>query len=169
MAGTELPDWTEIVELNGQRVFRVAFRVLGSVQDAEDVSQEVFSEAFRLHRTVHIEKWQGLLVRLATLRSIDHLRRARPSVELKESDSVSAEEPFQQAVAVELASLLRQEISRLPEQQAAAFVMKYFDHLSHDEIAAALGIPTNSVATALYKARQRLHDQLTTFTRGVVK
>ena len=169
MAGTELPDWTEIVELHGQRVFRVAFRVLGSVQDAEDVSQEVFSEAFRLHRTSHVESWTGLLVRLATLRSIDHLRRAQAGVELKETDGVSEEEPFQQAIAAELAALLRQEIARLPEQQAAALVMKYFDHFSHDEISAVLGISTNAVATTLYKARQRLQDHLTTFHRGVVK
>jgi len=50
MTDEVLPDWDRIVERHAQRVFRVALRILRSVQDAEDVSQDVFTEAFRLHK-----------------------------------------------------------------------------------------------------------------------
>ncbi len=47
MTNGELPDWDRIVERHAQCVFRVALRILKSVQDAEDVSQDVFIEARR--------------------------------------------------------------------------------------------------------------------------
>ncbi len=91
MVDDELPDWDRIVERHANRVFRVALRILGSVQDAEEISQDVFTEAFQMHERGPIQSWAGLLVRLATLRSIDRLRRNRPSVELRESDRISTD------------------------------------------------------------------------------
>lgn len=166
MDNRETPDWNNIVEQHAQRVLRVAMRVLGSVQDAEDVSQEVFVEAFRLSETGSVKCWTGLLVRLATLRSLDRLRRVRPVAEVRETDRISAVEPFQEAAAAELAERLRQAIARLPEQQAAVFVMHHFEQLSRNEISTALGVSADAVSTALYKARQRLLNQLAAFHRG---
>lgn len=166
MTEGEPPDWDQIVEHHSQRVFRVAFRILRSVQDAEDVSQDVFTEAFRLHKTGPIQSWTGMLVRLATLRSIDRLRRRRPSVELQEGDRRSTAGPFEEVEARELAHWLQQAIAQLPDVQATVFVMHHFEQLSRAEVAAALGVSPEAVSTALYKARQRLLTQLAVFHRG---
>src|SRR5262245_52136733 len=107
MADRDMPDWDGIVERHAQRVFRVAFRILGSVHDAEDVSQDVFAEVYRLHQSGPVQSWTGLLVRLATLRSIDRLRRVRAVAEVRESDRVTTVEPFDVAAARELALWLR--------------------------------------------------------------
>lgn len=166
MAERESPDWNRIVERHAERVFRVALRILQSVEDAEDVSQDVFAEALQLHRRGSVQSWPGLLVRLATLRSIDRLRRNRPTVELRECDRTSMVEPFEEVAAAELADWLRKAIAQLPDQQAAVFVLVYFEQLSRDEVSATLGISLESVSTALYKARQRLLAQLAVFNRG---
>jgi RNA polymerase sigma-70 factor (ECF subfamily) len=166
MTEGELPDWDRIVEHHAQRVFRVAFRILRSVQDAEDVSQDVFTEAYRLHMTGPVQSWTGMLVRLATLRSIDRLRRRRPSVELREDDRLSTVGPCDEVEARELAHWLQQAIAQLPDMQATVFVMHHFEQLSRDEVAAALGVSPEAVSTALYKARQRLLTQLAVFHRG---
>ena len=118
MADDELPDWDRIVELHAKRVFRVALRILGSVQDAEEVSQDVFTEAFRMHKRGPIQSWTGLLVRLATMRSIDRLRRNRPTVQLRDSDRISTVETFEAAAAEELAQWLRKAMAQLPEAPA---------------------------------------------------
>jgi RNA polymerase sigma-70 factor (ECF subfamily) len=68
--------------------------------------------------------------------------------------------------AEELAGWLRNEIARLPPQQAAAFVLVYFEQLSRDEAAAALGVSPEAVSTALYKARQQFRTQLAKSDRG---
>jgi RNA polymerase sigma-70 factor, ECF subfamily len=162
----ELPDWNRIVECHAKRVFRVAYRILGSIQDAEDASQDVFEEAFRLHRNGPVQSWTGLLVRLATLRSIDRLRKRRSHFELMESDRVSSIEPFEHLAADELARCLRCAIRELPDQQASVFVLFHFENLTRDEISATLGVSPEAVSTALYKARQRLVTQLTIFQAG---
>ena len=169
MTNQELPNWDRIVELHAKRVFRVAFRILGSVQDAEDVSQDVFAEAFRVHSRGPVQTWAGLLVRLATLRSLDRLRRNRPSVELHEGDKITTVEPFERVAAEELTSWLRSAVTQLPDQQATVFVMSHFEQLSRDDISAALGISSEAVATALYKARQSLLAQLNLFNLGESK
>jgi RNA polymerase sigma-70 factor, ECF subfamily len=166
MTDDELPDWDRIVEHHASRVFRVAMRILRFVQDAEDVSQDVFAEAFKLHKTGPVQSWAGLLVRLATLRSLDRLRRRRPSVELQECDRISTIEPFEELEAHELAEWLRTAIAELPDQQATVFVMHHFEQLSRDQVSAALGVSPEAVSTALYKARQRLLRQLAVFNRG---
>jgi RNA polymerase sigma-70 factor, ECF subfamily len=163
MTDVELPDWDRIVERHAKCVFRVAMRILRSVQDAEDVSQDVFTEAFQMHKAGPVQSWTGLLVRLATLRSLDRLRRNRPSVELRESDRQSTVEPFEEAGAKELTNWLRTAIAQLPDQQATVFVMRHFEQLSRDQISEALGVSPEAVSTALYKARQRLLAQLAIF------
>jgi RNA polymerase sigma-70 factor, ECF subfamily len=166
MPEDESLNWDRIVERHSERVLRVALRILGSVPDAEDVSQDVFTEAVRFHRSGPIQSWTGLLVRLATVRAIDRLRRRRPSVELRECDRMSMVEPFEEVAATELAHWLREAMAQLPDQQAAVFAMFHFEQLSRDEVAASLDISPDAVSTALYKARQRLLTQLAIFNRG---
>jgi RNA polymerase sigma-70 factor, ECF subfamily len=157
------PDWPGIVQRHSERVFRVAFRILGSVHDAEDVSQNVFTEAFKMHAAGPVQSWSGLLVRLATVRAIDHARKRRRTVELNDQDRSSNIGPVDEAVGAELASWLRAAVRKLPEQQAAIFALTHFEQLERSEVADVLNISHEAVSTALYKARQRLLSQITVF------
>jgi len=157
------PDWSRIVERHAERVFRIAFRILGSVHDAEDACQIVFKEAVEIHGAGPVQSWTGLFVRLATLRAIDLSRKRRSTVELEERDQVSNIGPCEEAVGAELAAWLRTAVDRLPEQQAAIFSLTCFEQLDRNEVAAVLSISPESVSTALYKARQRLMTQITVF------
>ena len=163
MPNKESPDWSRLVERHAERVFRIALRILGSVHDAEDVSQIVFTEAVAIHFVEVVQNWTGLFVRLATLRSLDLLRRRRSTVALIESDHVSSVGPCDAAVGAELADLLRGAVNQLPEQQAAIFSLTYFEQLDRNEVADVLSISPESVSTALYKARQKLTSQIAVF------
>ncbi|MCP4083020.1 MAG: RNA polymerase sigma factor SigE, partial [Planctomycetaceae bacterium] len=72
-----IPDWNSIVDEHAERIFRIAYRILGCVHDAEDISQIVFTESFKVHQTNQVRSWTGFLVRLATLRSVDRIRSNR--------------------------------------------------------------------------------------------
>lgn len=164
MAKERPPDWPKIVERHAERVFRIAYRILGSVHDAEDVSQLVFIEAKRVQETVPIQSWSGLFARLATTRAIDLLRRRRKNVQIEETQYVSNVEPHHHVVGAELAAWLRGAAAQLPEQQAAVFSLSHFEQLDRNEVAAILSISVEAVSTALYKARQRLQEQLKSFS-----
>lgn len=166
MNSDKVLDWDRIVRQHAARVLRVAMRILGNVDDAEDVSQETFTEAFRLHRSRRVHNWTGLLVRLATLRSLDALRRRRTTQCLREDDHLSHDGPCEDAAARELAHRLRRAVAELPQQQAAVFAMHDLEQMSRAEISACLGVSPAAVSTALYKARQRLLSQLATIQLG---
>jgi RNA polymerase sigma-70 factor (ECF subfamily) len=163
MPDEKSPDWTRLVERHAERVFRIALRILGSVHDAEDASQIVFTEAVAIHHAEVVQSWTGLFVRLATLRSLDLLRRRRSTVALIAADHVTNIGPSEAAVGAELADWLRGAVNRLPEQQAAIFSLIYFEQLDRNEVAAVLSISPESASTALYKARQGLTTQMTVF------
>ena len=145
--------WQSIIDEHGKAIFGIAFRVLGSVHDAEDVSQEVLLEAFKMTRMPDA----GLLKRMAAFRAIDRLRRRATTTPLDEQFLVSESRPIEQTVEhEELASLLRTAISSLARQQSRCFWLRHVEGLSNQEIARIEAISESAVSTALNKARQCL-------------
>ncbi|MCA9129915.1 MAG: sigma-70 family RNA polymerase sigma factor [Planctomycetales bacterium] len=145
--------WQSIIDEHGEAIFRVAYRLLGSVHDAEDVSQEVLLEAFRMPEFPDA----SLLKRVAALRSIDRLRKRVATEPLADDISQRELQSVEKAVEnQESVNLLREAISRLPRQQARCFWLRYVEGLSNQQIAAAEAISESTVSTALCKARQSL-------------
>lgn len=151
-----MTDWDAIVATHGETVLRIAYRLLGSLDEAEDVVQEVFSQVVAMERQGPVLNWAGLLRHLATMRAIDRLRRRRPVEVLPDVPARIDCDPVQAAVRDELAQWLRQAIGQLPPQQAEVFSLTYFEQVPRDEIASLLDLSVEAVSTALYKARQRL-------------
>lgn len=141
------PDWNSIVDQHAERVFRIAFRILGSVHDAEDVSQIVFSEAFKIHTAGTVQTWTGLLVRLSTLRAIDLLRSRRRVTRISDVDPITSYGPSDEAVGRELAAWLRNASGKLPQQQAAVFSLAHYEQLDRKDISTILAITPEAVST----------------------
>jgi RNA polymerase sigma-70 factor, ECF subfamily len=159
--------WDQIVGEHGPIVVRLARRILGPGPDAEDVVQQVFLEAFQLRQKQEVGNWPGLLRKVATRRALDRLRgrrRTEPLDGLECADAGSS--PHETAVARELAERLREAIAQLPDGQAAVFSLRYFNELSYDEIAQALGIEPSAVGMALHKARLKLQALLNVEANG---
>ena len=156
-----MTDWDALVRENGPAILRIAYRILGIVADAEDVTQDVFCEAWQIRQSQTVENWPGLLRRLAVFRALDKLRRRHPDRQLTEVHlGRNLDGPAQVAMARELAARLRECICQLPGQQAAVFSLFYFDRLGREEIARMMGTSVGAVSTALSKARQTLKSSL---------
>ncbi len=150
-------DWEAIVRNHGPMVFRVAWRILGNAEDAEDVGQEVFLELHRLLRKQSVASFNGLLRRMTVLRALDCLRRRTLHVSLETlPEAATGPNPETEAVWKERIRVLRAAVARLPEQQGAVFCLRHFDGLSNREIAELLSLSPSAVSTALSKARVRL-------------
>ncbi len=156
-----MPDWESLVRDSGPTVYRTAWKILRNAEDAEDVLQDVLLELFQMLQRRPVDQYDGLVRRMAALRSLDRLRQRRRVLSLGEDVAeVSREDPEALAIQNELAEWLRAAVARLPEQAAAVFCLRYFENLSNREIAVALGVSQSAVSTALNKARNRLETML---------
>ena len=155
-------NWDQTVSDHAPGLFRLASRILGGGNDAEDVVQEAFCEAYQLQQGQTVDNWGGLLRRIVTHRAVDRLRKRRATVSLDGLEpSARTHNPEHAAIARELGERLRRAIGELPERQAAVFCLRYFDDLPYAQIAETLGIDPSAVGTALNKARGKLKSLLT--------
>ena len=159
-----------LYDQHARAVFSLAVRILRSQQDAEDLVQEVFVQAWR--RAIRYDPDRGtvaawLLVQTRS-RAIDQLRsrRARPVGTDAEGVLAQQREPSAGAdvevVRLEQADALRRALDGLPHPQRAALELAYYEGLTHVEIAAQLEEPLGTVKTRIRQGLLRLRDALTT-------
>ena len=135
--------------------------MLGSSEDAEDVLQEVFVNAYRAmladDREINLRPW---LYRIARNRCLNHLRK--PTADAQESmDMVPVLEAASTAEKVHNREEFRQLISdvgKLPETQRCALMLREMDAMSYEEIAHAMETSVPSVKSLLVRARISLAE-----------
>lgn len=157
-------DWQAIIKEHGPAVWQTAYRLLGDHTDAADCFQETFVSALEICRRQRVQNFAALLVRLATARAIDQLRRrfrrSRWNANTDEWAAVHGDSPcpLEQVQDRELAGRVRQLIGQLPPQEAQAFCLRYLNDMSYREIANELGINTNAAGVLLHRAKARLRE-----------
>lgn len=153
----------ELIEAHGRYAFGVAHGLLGSVADAEDAVQETFLAAFkgigRYDARSSFRTWLiGILTRQAAL-----LRRKRPAKLrlVSDYDEIGAQDKAGHAsdVKMDIAAVLQQ----LPDDFREVLVLRELQHMSYEEIAAALEIPKGTVESRLHRARHALKTKLTAY------
>ena len=155
------------MEKHGPSVWQTAYRLLGNHADASDCFQETFICALELSRRQSIRSFPALLVRLATTRAIDQLRRRlrykKPNSEPADWANVPAKNtgPAQNAQNHELAQQLRRSLSILSQAEAQAFCLRCLNNMSYRQIAKELEISTNAAGVLLHRAKTKLKEALT--------
>src|ERR1700712_765493 len=150
-----------IVDRYQGRLLGFCRQMLGSTEDAEDVLQEVFVNAYRAmladEREINLRPW---LYRIARNRCLNHLRK--PTADAQESmDMVPAVEASSTAERVHNREEFRQilsDVNKLPETQRSALLVREMDALSYEEIAAAMETTVPSVKSLLVRARISLAE-----------
>ena len=162
-------DYQRLVADFSTRVYRQALRILGSAQDAEDATQEVFLKVYagleNFRGNAEISTW----IYRITFNVCVTMRQKRRvnSVSLSASEGDSETEipnadagPDEALAARDRLELLERLIARLPEREAAAITLFYTEQKSYEEISRILDIPPGSVATALHNGRRRLKNMV---------
>jgi RNA polymerase sigma factor (sigma-70 family) len=150
-----------IVDRYQGRLLGFCRQMLGSTEDAEDVLQEVFVNAYRAmladEREINLRPW---LYRIARNRCLNHLRK--PTADAQESmDMVPAVEAASTAEKVHNREEFRQlidDVGKLPETQRTALLLREMDAMSYEEIAAAMETSVPSVKSLLVRARIALAE-----------
>ncbi len=150
-----------IVDRYQARLLGFCRQMIGSTEDAEDVLQEVFVNAYKAmiadNREINLRPW---LYRIARNRSLNHLRK--PKADCQESmDMVPMVEAGSTAEKVHNREEFRQllnDVTKLPESQRAALLLREIDALSYEEIAEAMDATVPSVKSLLVRARISLAE-----------
>ncbi len=141
----------------GDAVYRSAFRILPNAADAEDVLQTVFLRFLRRDLSLgEVDNVEAYLRRAAVNAALDVVRSRGAKVssieDLKREPSAGAQQ--------ELHSRLRDALSRIDPKWAEMFVLRYVEGYGNKEIATLLNMSQTSVAVTLFRARQKLQNEI---------
>ena len=159
-------DWPQIHERYAPLVWGTVYRILGDHAEALDCFQDVFAEVLEHSSSRSVRDRPAFLRWMAVRRALDRLRKRRVDAKRVALDveiatlSAIAAGPDAQAQWNELIERVREELARLPGQQAEAFWLHCVEDMSQAEIGQHLGVNASAVGVLVYRARQRLRQAL---------
>jgi RNA polymerase sigma-70 factor, ECF subfamily len=175
----------EIVQLYGDKVFSLVYRMLGNRHEAEDVAQEVFITVFKTVDGFRGEaKFSTWLLRIAANQSknrIKYLSR-RPTdggevedaLQMRAGSGTGTPAPVMQAQiegpdvlmeAAELEALMQRAIAALDEEHRLLVILRDVEELSYQEIGEITALPEGTIKSRLHRARMAIKEELDKHTR----
>jgi RNA polymerase sigma-70 factor, ECF subfamily len=162
------PAFEVIYERHASAAFSLAYRIVGTRNGAEDVSQEAFLNLWR--SGARYERTRGSvrtwLLGIVHHRAIDHLRRATVHDKRRASDE-GMEERFEAAERTDVevarrdeARTVRSAMDTLPGDQCKVIELAYFGGFTHTEIAEMLETPVGTIKGRMRLGLKKMRDQL---------
>jgi RNA polymerase sigma-70 factor, ECF subfamily len=158
-------------------VLNCCYRIVTDPEAARDLTQEVFMEVHQSIRQFRSEsKLSTWIYRIATAKSLDHLRGLRrkkrfgfvKSLFSGEPAEVSvlssnAPDPHQELEMEERRRVLKWAVDALPDNQRIAFTLCKYDEMSYQEIADVLGTSISAVESLIFRAKGNLKKKLSRY------
>jgi RNA polymerase sigma-70 factor (ECF subfamily) len=153
-----------LVERHSVFVFRLAFRITGNPQDAEDVVQESFLRAYRELRSFDQRSgFRTWLYRIAANYALDLLRareRRSGNPEPLMTLPCRAPTPERMALSGEIRGMLQNAMEELSHSERVAFVLRHFEGMGIEEVSRALGCQAGAAKHSVFRAVQKLRRAL---------
>jgi RNA polymerase sigma-70 factor, ECF subfamily len=162
-----------LVERHSRNLFRLAYRMTGHQQDAEDVVQETFLRAYRqLAKFDDRASFGTWIYRIAANCSLDLIRaRKRRATQTEPAAEEGAPDPMQSlpdpapapdrlAMSGEIESKVAAVLDGLSEMERTAFVLRHYEGMCIDDIGRTLGVQPNAAKHSIFRAVQKLRRAL---------
>ncbi len=164
--------YAELLKRYKKPVYHMVLKMVRNVDDAEDLTIEAFSKAFKnLHKFKKDYTFSTWLFRIATNNAIDFIRKKRlKTMSLNtsfkddngEAVTIDVEDknlnPQEETIKSQKILLVRMFVNKLPAKYQRLVKLRYFDELSYDEIAKELEAPLGTVKAQLHRARELMYD-----------
>lgn len=161
--------WERVVRLHWRRVFNVAYKFVGTHDQAEDLTQDIFLKVFKsletFDRRANFQTW---LISVSRNLCIDHYRSVRKERQTIDRDvdanqlTPAAHEPGPIAALEQRdrVTLLREALASLPDTLRTAVMMRDIQELSYQDIATRLDLPEGTVKSRINRGRTELARQI---------
>ena len=159
----------ELYQHHREPAYGIAYRLVGSREDALDVVQESFIHVLRGIQTFRGQSsFRTWLYRIVTHASLDYRRwrslRATESLDSERAiepiDASGQRSPADTVADRDLAAAIDKALANVSEKNRAALVLFAIEGMSYKEIADVLGISVGTVMSRIFNARQRLRELL---------
>lgn len=159
------PSWEQIVREHSARVYRLAYRLAGNQQDAEDLTQETFIRVFRSLSSYTPGTFEGWMHRITTNLFLDMARRRQRIRFDQLSDEVERlpgthSDPVVTFDHNNINADVQAALADLPPDFRAAVVLCDIEGLSYEEIASTLGVKLGTVRSRIHRGRLQLREAL---------
>ena len=152
-----------LIDRHQSYVWKIAYRFLGTYEDAEDAAQEVFLKLFlKCKKYQQQGKFLAFLSRITANECLNRLRymKKKSTVALYDEPPIKDKYcPLQLCESKELGEKLQQALASLPERQRLAFLMKIYGNLSYNEIGQAMGCSRVAIEGLIFRARKTLQQK----------
>jgi RNA polymerase sigma-70 factor (ECF subfamily) len=158
------PQYWETIERHRDDLVGQALGILGNMEDAEDVVQETFCEAFRdsgkLAQARSIGAWLRTINRCNALNRLRNRRRESDNQDKRREQSPDKSFTTGGFGAVEACDSVAAAIETLPADLRKVVVLRYWRYFSYKQIAAQMRIPPGAVGRMIYDATLQLYEKL---------
>ncbi len=166
------PAFAALYEKYRDRVYSIAYRVVGTNADAMDVVQDAFSLLFRKLGSFRFDSlFSTWLFRLVVNCAIDRRRHDRsrgfgrggtlaPLPQDLDADDPDAPSPFERAASGELEAHIHKSLQKLSPKLRAILVLRYLEHMSYEELAETLKLSMGTVKSRLARAHVAIEGVL---------
>ena len=163
-----------LVNIYQKNVIKTAYYFVANMEDAEDLSQEVFLEILksisRYKKNASLYTW---IYRITVNKSLDHLRRQKKRNILQtvgsfvriSSDGIKGDDNKLAAMDTrnednENRKILDNAVNSLPENQKIAFILNKYEEMTYKEIAEIMDLSLSSVESLIHRAKLNLQKKL---------
>lgn len=160
--GRKLPEeFAALFREHAEFVFRTAYRVTGSAEDAEDVLQTLFVKLLSDSNSPEIQKSpKAYLYRAAVNTSLNVVRSRKRLVLTDKADDFEFRMSWQHSEHGDIREVLRIALAELNPKAAEIFVLRHVHGYSDVEIAKFLGTSRATIAVSLFRSRSRLRKSI---------
>jgi len=157
--------YAELIRTHQRMIHSLAFRMTGSMADAEDLAQETFILAYRQIASYRGDsKFSTWLYRIAINVCLTWRRRETRRTEVTAHWAVETDgrqHQTEEPVGGDMTSRMHEALLKLPAKQRAAIMLTLYDGLNHAEAAEVLNCSETTVSWRIFAARRKLRQLLT--------
>ena len=151
-----------IIERYQRPILRMISNFVSDRHASEDVTQEVFVTVYQKLSTFDPMRcrFSTWLFTIARNKSINYLRKKKPSVTLDRQEVISSMEPGDRIDREEFFQQMNNALNQLPPRQKRAFMLAEFENLPYDQIAQVECVSIGTVRSRIHRAKKKLRKSL---------